>query len=71
MSLDDVYAITETVCRELGSNLNSRPVAEIVQEYGNEVFTTGDALFDQALGGGIRLGMLWEFCGEKYCDFLA
>ena len=27
-------------------------------------FTTGDKLLDQALGGGIRTGLLWEFCGE-------
>ena len=31
---------------------------------GSEVITTGDISLDQMLGGGIRVGMIWEFVGE-------
>lgn len=32
----------------------------------DDVFSTGDRTLDQALGGGIRTGMVWEICGERY-----
>ena len=28
-------------------------------------FTTGDAVLDSALGGGIRTGMVWEISGQR------
>lgn len=31
----------------------------------DELFSTGDTTLDQALGGGIRTGMLWEIVGER------
>uniref|UniRef100_A0A8H7Y292 RecA family profile 1 domain-containing protein n=1 Tax=Psilocybe cubensis TaxID=181762 RepID=A0A8H7Y292_PSICU len=31
----------------------------------DEKFSTGDAILDNALGGGIRTGMLWEIVGES------
>ena len=31
----------------------------------DEIFSTGDYILDQALGGGIRTGMLWEIVGER------
>ena len=31
---------------------------------GSETITTGDILLDQILGGGIRVGMIWELVGE-------
>ncbi|KAJ2933983.1 hypothetical protein H1R20_g3114, partial [Candolleomyces eurysporus] len=31
----------------------------------DEIFSTGDHILDQALGGGIRTGMLWEIVGES------
>ncbi|TFK26376.1 P-loop containing nucleoside triphosphate hydrolase protein [Coprinopsis marcescibilis] len=36
--------------------------AELVVE---DIFSTGDHDLDQALGGGIRTGMLWEIVGES------
>ena len=42
-----------------------RSVANIEQE-DLEMFTTGDAALDSALGGGIRTGMLWEVVGQRY-----
>lgn len=30
------------------------------------VFTTGDSLLDQVLGGGLRTGMVWEVAGERF-----
>ena len=35
-----------------------------VMHDGSEVITTGDTSLDQMLGGGIRVGMIWEFVGE-------
>ncbi|RDB24170.1 DNA repair protein XRCC3 [Hypsizygus marmoreus] len=32
---------------------------------GSETFTTGDAALDEALGGGIRPGTVWEVAGES------
>jgi DNA repair protein RAD57 len=31
----------------------------------DDIFSTGDTTLDQALGGGIRTGMLWEIVGER------
>ncbi len=31
---------------------------------GSETITTGDAFLDRMLGGGIRVGMIWELVGE-------
>ncbi|RXW21028.1 hypothetical protein EST38_g4839 [Candolleomyces aberdarensis] len=31
----------------------------------DEIFSTGNHILDQALGGGIRTGMLWEIVGES------
>jgi len=31
---------------------------------GSERITTGDTTLDEMLGGGIRVGMIWEFVGE-------
>lgn len=41
-----------------------RTLAEAKQD-GDEACTTGDVLLDEALGGGIRTGMVWEFVGES------
>jgi RecA/RadA recombinase len=32
---------------------------------GSELITTGDTMLDEMLGGGIRVGMVWEFVGER------
>lgn len=31
---------------------------------GSETITTGDVFLDKMLGGGIRVGMIWELVGE-------
>jgi DNA repair protein RAD57 len=31
----------------------------------DEIFTTGDTILDNALGGGIRTHMVWEIAGER------
>jgi DNA repair protein RAD57 len=31
----------------------------------DDVFTTGDSLLDDILGGGIKTGMVWEVAGER------
>lgn len=37
-----------------------------VKGEGSEVFTTGDPILDDALGGGLRPGTLWEIVGERW-----
>lgn len=61
-----VERILDTVCRALAQQPRS---LKDVQHEGNEKFTTGDERLDNALGGGLRTGMVWEVVGER-CDFL-
>ena len=39
------------------------PLRDVVRN-GSETITTGDVLLDKMLGGGIRVGMIWELVGE-------
>jgi DNA repair protein RAD57 len=57
-----IQAILDIVCRE-----NSRPtrLLEDIKDQGDQKFTTGDVELDNALGGGIRTGMIWEVAGER------
>ena len=41
-------------------------VLEDIAHDGDEKFSTGDAILDVALEGGIRTGMVWEVVGERY-----
>ena len=41
-------------------------VLEDIAHHGDEKFSTGDAILDIALEGGIRTGMVWEIVGERY-----
>jgi DNA repair protein RAD57 len=61
ISLDEINSIVDKVSEELEQP--PIPLSEAV-DFGVK-FTTGDKLLDQALGGGIRTGLLWEFCGER------
>ena len=58
--------ILDTVCRALAQQPRA---LKDVQHEGDERFTTGDERLDEALGGGVRTGMIWEVVGER-CDFL-
>jgi DNA repair protein RAD57 len=56
-----VQEIVGAVARAL--NRPPRLLREVMHK-GGEVITTGDTTLDQMLGGGIRVGMIWEFVGE-------
>ena len=58
--------ILDIVC---GSLAQQPRALKDIQHEGDERFTTGDERLDEALGGGIRTGMIWEVVGER-CDFL-
>ncbi|KAI0928315.1 hypothetical protein AcW1_005596 [Taiwanofungus camphoratus] len=60
--LSDAQRIVEVVCNTLACQPR---LLEDVLEEGDEKFTTGDPKLDEALGGGIRTGMLWEIVGES------
>jgi hypothetical protein len=48
------------------SHASDRPpsiLRDVVRD-GSETITTGDVLLDKMLGGGIRVGMIWELVGE-------
>jgi DNA repair protein RAD57 len=57
-----VQDIVDSIARTLGRQPN--PLRDVVRN-GSEVITTGDASLDEMLGGGIRVGMIWEFVGER------
>ena len=56
-----VQAIVDSIAGAL-----ARPPSLLrdVVRNGSELITTGDATLDEMLGGGIRVGMVWEFVGE-------
>jgi hypothetical protein len=56
-----VQAIVDSIARAL-----ARPPSLLrdVMRNGSEVITTGVTALDEMLGGGIRVGMVWEFVGE-------
>lgn len=47
----------------VGTPQNIRRLKDVQGE--GEEFTTGDSRLDEALGGGIRTGMIWEVAGES------
>ncbi|KAF8497048.1 P-loop containing nucleoside triphosphate hydrolase protein [Russula emetica] len=57
-----VQAIVDSIAHAL-----ARPpsILRDVMRNGSELITTGDTLLDEMLGGGIRVGMVWEFVGES------
>ena len=58
--------LIDLVCDEL---FQSPRTIRTVDRIGGEVFTTGEPYLDEALGGGIRTGMVWEIAGEKWVRF--
>jgi DNA repair protein RAD57 len=58
----EAQGIINSLCKENPHRL--RQLGNVKQE-GEEKFTTGDAHLDDALGGGIRTGMVWEVVGER------
>ncbi|KAL1742810.1 P-loop containing nucleoside triphosphate hydrolase protein, partial [Schizophyllum fasciatum] len=57
----EVADLMDTVCRDYVPDVV--PLSELAQRTAR--FTTGDSQLDDALGGGICTGMLWEFVGES------
>lgn len=47
-------------CKEPRSLVDEEPLDNAT------LFTTGDKELDEALGGGIRTGMVWEVAGQRY-----
>lgn len=63
ITLSETQSIIDIVCKEHAQ----QPRSLIgVESKDDEMFTTGDAELDHALGGGIRTGMVWEVAGERY-----
>lgn len=59
----DARRVIDAVCSESAPPRIRR--LEDVKHEGDEKCTTGDPHLDNALGGGIRTGMLWEVAGER------
>lgn len=68
MTLQQAQNIIDIVCKEHAQQ--PRSLADVDLEE-NDIFTTGDADLDRALGGGIKTGMIWEIAGERYLISLA
>ena len=58
--LSEVLIIKKAVCNVL----SSRILLGDLPESPSEQFTTGDGEIDEAVGGGIRTGLVWEIAGE-------
>lgn len=58
-------AAVQKIVDQLHRECTLRPVSLAELELFAERFTTGDAVLDDLLGGGIRPGMLWEIVGER------
>lgn len=63
INIAEVQNIIDTVC-EKHSHL-SEPLSKQYSRCDDELFTTGDGELDNALGGGIRTGMVWEIVGQR------
>ena len=68
ISVPDAKAIYDKLLRECP--LTELTLLSQVQGELDEIFTTGDGVLDQALGGGVRTGMVWEICGERCAPIL-
>ena len=62
MAPQAVQEIVDIIARALGRQPSL--LRDVVRN-GSEMITTGDASLDEILGGGIRVGMIWEFVGER------
>ena len=56
-----VQTIVDSIARVLA---HPPSLLRDVKRNGSELITTGDATLNEMLGGGIRVGMVWEFVGE-------
>jgi DNA repair protein RAD57 len=63
ITLMEAQSIIDIVCKQFARE--PRCLAGTEAE-GDEMFTTGDKELDDALGGGIRTGMVWEVVGQRY-----
>lgn len=62
MNPEEFQAMLDAVCAAIApkpQSVNSFSTSE------PSCFTTGDASLDKALGGGVRVGMVTEICGES------
>jgi DNA repair protein RAD57 len=59
----EAKSIFNTVCQNNAPQIRSLADVEDDQE---QVCSTGDGYLDAALGGGLRTGMVWEVCGQRY-----
>ncbi len=60
--LEQVQSIIATICKSVAPNVH------LLQDYENngpDCFTTGDAMLNEAMGGGIRTVIITEICGES------
>lgn len=61
----EAQRIIDVVCKEHAQQPCSLEDVDLGDD-DDDMFTTGDADLDHALGGGIRTGMLWEVAGQRY-----
>lgn len=63
ITLAEAQIILNVVCKEYAQE--PRALSAIDLQENDEIFTTGSALLDNKLGGGIRTGMIWEIVGQR------
>ena len=66
LSPSEAQNMINTVCKEFYRAPQTLDDPSIRRD---EVFSTGDKYLDDALGGGVRSGKVWEVVGERLVSF--
>ncbi|KXN82545.1 hypothetical protein AN958_02396 [Leucoagaricus sp. SymC.cos] len=67
VSTTEVIQLVQDVCQnQCGSSFVFKTL-ERTEDDDGRVLSLGDAILDDALGGGFRTGMIWEVVGERCC----
>lgn len=65
VSPPEITRLIQAVCSSQRSLAFTFRTLEDVQPDAGRMFSIGDPILDEALGGGLRTGMIWEIVGER------
>ncbi|KAF5358306.1 hypothetical protein D9756_001880 [Leucocoprinus leucothites] len=65
VSSSEISRLIQNICQSQGRLQSTFQSLEDVVEDDERAFTIGDVFLDDALGGGLRTGMVWEIVGES------
>jgi DNA repair protein RAD57 len=62
----EITRLVRDVCQYQASLSLTFQTLESLDDNEEGAFSIGDAILDEAIGGGLRPGMIWEIVGERY-----